>query len=114
MTLILVVAVIGTLVTRNAMVDVVWLVALGVLGYAMAKVDLPRVALVLAFVIAPMMERSFNQTVALADGSPGYLLLRPVALTILVLTGLILATPLALRLRRCRGDAATREEAMSP
>lgn len=97
--LILVVAVVGTYATRNTMVDVVWLTVMGVLGYFMIKANLSRVALMLAFVIAPFMERSLTQTMSLSDGNPAaYLLERPIALTILVMTALVMLAPAALRL----------------
>jgi len=96
--LILVLALVGTFAARNSMVDVMWVVIMGVLGYLMVKANLSRVALMLAFVIAPFMERALTQTLTLAGGNPAYVLQRPIALAVLVLTALILAVPTLLRL----------------
>jgi putative tricarboxylic transport membrane protein len=96
--LILVIAVVGTYATRNSMLDVVWLLIMGALGYFMVKVGLPRTALILAFVIAALMEESLVQTMSLANGDPAYILERPIALSILVLTALILLAPWILKL----------------
>lgn len=92
---ILIVALVGTFAARNSVTDLVWLIALGALGYAMVKLHLSRAALMLAFVIGPLMERSLLQTVSLAQGNPTYLLGRPFAMVLLVLSALfVLAPPL--------------------
>jgi len=96
--LILVIAVVGTYATRNSMLDVGWLIVMGALGYFMVKVGLPRVALMLAFVIAALMEESLIQTLSLANGNPLYIFGRPISAAILILTALILIGPWLLKL----------------
>jgi len=106
---ILVVAVLGTFATRNALSDVVWLVVMGVVGYVMVKLDLSRPALMLAFVIGPFMESSLRQTLALSVGDPTYLVSRPVAVFLLLAAAAALALPLLRRGRRPAGVPVPKE-----
>lgn len=100
--LILLVAAVGTYAARNSIVDVGWMVAMGILGYGMVKLGLSRAALMLAFVVAPLMERSLLQTITLSQDDPGYILTRPLAVTLLALAVAALAAPALLRRRRGR------------
>jgi len=95
---ILVFAAVGTFATENSLFDVGLLLASGMLGYLMVKVGLPRAALMLAFVIGDLMERTLVQTLLLGGGSPSTLLERPVAVVLLVATALVLLAPLVGRL----------------
>lgn len=96
-TAIVVVALVGTYAVRNSMFDVGVLIAMGVLGYLMVKGGIPRAPLILGFVLGGLIERSLVQTVALADGQVGYLLERPIALTILAVGIIGILTPTVLR-----------------
>lgn len=105
MAIILIVSVLGVYATRNSMFDVGVLIVMGLVGYVMIKTQLPRAALLLAFIIAPVMEGSLTQTMVLAGGDPvGYLLARPIALVLLSITVAVLFLPLLLRpvVRRVR------------
>ncbi|SEE85958.1 tripartite tricarboxylate transporter permease [Ruania alba] len=95
--LIVLIAIIGTYAARSALIDVFWLFAMGVLGYVMVKLRLSRVALMLAFVIGPILESSLTQTVAFANGDPTVLLQRPITMTIVVLTALVVGVPVIFR-----------------
>lgn len=91
--LIVLIAVLGTLATRNSMFDVVVLVVMGLLGYLMVKASLPRATLILAFIIGPILESSMTQTLILAQGDWTYLFSRPIATTLVSLTLLALFVP---------------------
>lgn len=94
---IVLIAVMGTYATRNSMFDVVVLIVMGVVGYVMVKAGLPRAAVILAFIIGPLFESALTQTLQLSD-SPAYILTRPIAATLLVLTALALVGPPLVRL----------------
>lgn len=71
----------------------VWMcLAFGVLGWLMMKFDIPRAPLVLALVLAPLMETSLRQTLLLSFGSPTIFVQRPIAavLSVAVLFALVL------------------------
>lgn len=98
LSLILLLAIIGTYATRGSMFDVAVLIIMGVIGYVMAKIRFSRAALLLAFVIAGIMERSLTQTLVLSRGDFfGYMAARPLALGLLVLTALIVIVPVVMR-----------------
>lgn len=97
LTLVVVVAIVGTYAARQELADVFWLLVMGVLGYVMVKLGISRVALMLAFVIGPLLETSLKQTIVLSHGDPFYLLSRPISATVVVLTALLLIVPLVLR-----------------
>jgi putative tricarboxylic transport membrane protein len=96
------IAIIGTYATRGQVVDVFWLLVMSVLGYVMVKLNVPRVALMLAFVIAPIFESSMNQTLVLANGDLGYIFGRPLSVAILVITVAAAVIPSLLRYRAHR------------
>lgn len=107
MMVVIVIAIIGTYATRGNMVDVFWLLVLGVLGYFMAKLGVSRVAVMLAFVIAPILESSLTQTVVLAGGDASYIFARPVTLGIMVLIAIVVIVPFFLRARARRLNRQT-------
>lgn len=78
----------------------------GGIGYAMIKLDLPRAPLVLALVLAPLMEESLRQSLLLSLGSPMIFLHRPFAVLLLGLVILFLALPFILRRVRAADQPA--------
>jgi TctA family transporter len=55
--IVLTLVLIGTIGERRSQADLLILVVLGTLGYAMAMLDVPRAPLVLGFVLGPLLER---------------------------------------------------------
>lgn len=102
------IAIVGTFAARGRLSDIFWLLVMGLLGYLMVKLQISRVALMLAFVIGPLFESSFKQTVVLSRGDPLYLLGRPITATVLVITVLIMVLPIVVR------RIAKRRNATSP
>lgn len=99
------IAIIGTFAARGQLVDVVWLLVAGILGYFMVKLNVSRVALMLAFVIGPLFESSLKQTIVLSGGDPLYLASRPIAMTVIIFTALIMIAPPVLRRMINRDDS---------
>ena len=65
----------------------------GAIGYLMIKADLPRAPLVLALVLAPLIETSLRQSLLLSLGSPLIFVQRPFALALLVIVVFSLVMP---------------------
>lgn len=99
---VVIIAIIGTYATRGQIVDVFWLLVMSILGYVMVKLSVPRVALMLAFVIAPIFELSMTQTLILANGDLGYLFGRPISIAILLMILVAIVVPSLLRYRAHR------------
>jgi putative tricarboxylic transport membrane protein len=71
---------IGAYSMRYSMLDI-WVVLLfGVIGYLMRKLGFPVAPLVLAAVLAKLMETSFMQSMVLSHGSPVIFFARPISL----------------------------------
>jgi putative tricarboxylic transport membrane protein len=68
---------------------------MGALGYMLRKFDFETAPVVLGLILAPLMEMSFRQSLALSSGSYGIFVNRPIAL-LMLMVGLLLLL-LALR-----------------
>jgi putative tricarboxylic transport membrane protein len=71
------------------------MLAMGVLGYVLRKLDFETAPIVLGLVLAPMMELSLRQSLAMSAGSYAIFVTRPISV-ILLAVGLVLVV-LALR-----------------
>jgi len=69
--LILVVCAIGAFTVSNAEFDIVLMLAFGVVGYVMKKLDYPLAPLVLALVLGDRTEEAFRQSLLISQGSMG-------------------------------------------
>jgi len=67
--------------------------AFGIIGYFMMKADLPRAPLVLALVLAPLMESSLRQSMMMSEGSLNIFYQRPIALVLFIAVVASLAWP---------------------
>jgi len=82
----------------------VWIsLAFGVVGWLMIKLDFPRAPLVLALVLAPLLESSLRQSLLLSFGSLKIFVERPLAAALLACVVLSLVFPLVGALRRASG-----------
>ncbi len=81
----------GSFVFRSNPTDLLFLVAFGVFGYVARKLSFSVTPMVMAFILGPVLERSFSQTLSLGAGDLlGYVFVgRPIAAVILVLTPLV-------------------------
>jgi putative tricarboxylic transport membrane protein len=79
----------------------VWIaLAFGVVGWLMIKLDFPRAPLVLALVLAPLLESSLRQSLLLSFGSLKIFVERPLAAALLACVVLSLAAPFYRAVRR--------------
>jgi putative tricarboxylic transport membrane protein len=85
--------------------DIGLLVAFGILGYAMAKLDFPSAPLILGFVLGDSMERALRQSLTMSQGDPMILVDRPISAVLLALAALILVSPLLRRVNSLRVQA---------
>ena len=89
---------IGAYTVGNNVQDVYIMILFGILGYLMKKYDYEPAPLVLAFVLGPMFENAFRQSLIISGGSPLIFLSRPIAATFLLISLVLLVSPLALRI----------------
>jgi putative tricarboxylic transport membrane protein len=99
---ILAVSLVGAYAATLDMGEVWKCIIFGVLGWLMMKFDIPRAPLVLALVLASLMETSLRQSLLLSFGSPMIFVERPIAAVLLVLVIIALVLPLLGALGRKR------------
>jgi putative tricarboxylic transport membrane protein len=101
---ILVFAVVGVYAVNESVVDVWIMAATGLLGYLLRKFDFETAPVVLGLVLAPMLEMSLRQSLALSGGSYWIFVTRPISATMLGIGLLLLLLNLRPVLTRRRGD----------
>jgi putative tricarboxylic transport membrane protein len=86
------------------------MLAFGVLGYVMRKIDIPAAPLVLAFVLGPLAEGAFRRSLIISQNDPTVFFTRPVALVLLILAALLLVAPFFGRAKQLRQEVIEEEE----
>ena len=91
---ILVLSMVGAFGTTLSLFTVGVALVFGIIGYIMMKLDLPRPPLVLALVLAPLMETSLRQSLMLSQGSLSIFVERPLSAVLLVAVLFMLLLPI--------------------
>jgi putative tricarboxylic transport membrane protein len=91
---IVVICAIGAYTVHNAMLDIWFMLAFGVIGYVFKKLDYPLAPLVLALVLGDKAEDSFRQAMLVSQGELGIMWSNPLVGSITTLALLMLAWPL--------------------
>jgi putative tricarboxylic transport membrane protein len=84
---------IGAYTVGNNVQDVYIMIIFGVLGYLMKKYEYEPAPLVLAFVLGPMFENAFRQSLIISQGSPLIFFTRPIAAVFVGVSLLLLLSP---------------------
>jgi putative tricarboxylic transport membrane protein len=82
--------ILGTYSVSNSLVDVWILLAMGGVGYVLRKFGYDLAPVALGLVLAPMLELSLRQSLAMSAGDYGIFLARPIATTMLALGAVLL------------------------
>ena len=88
--LIIMFCVIGVYEVNHSIVDVWIMLIMGVVGYGLKKFGFDPAPLVLGLVIAPLFEMSLRQSLIMSNGNWTIFFARPIALTLLVVCGVLL------------------------
>lgn len=104
---VVILCVIGAFAINNSFFDVTTMLLFGVLGYFMAKVEVPVAPMVVGLILGRMLEVSLRQSLLMSRGSWMIFLRNPIcaALLLLALLSLIQATPAYMRWRASRRAA---------
>lgn len=106
---ILLISVVGVYSVHGSIFDVWMLFLFGMLGYGMRKLDIPAPPLVLAFVLGPIAERAFRQSLVMSQNSLDIFVTRPLSLALLIIAVVLLVLPLFGRARRLRSNVLEEE-----
>lgn len=80
-------AFVGAYSINQSLFDVFCLIVFAIIGYGMRRFDFSAGPLIIGFILGPLLERSFDQTMTISDGSFMVFLTEPVSAVLLVLTG---------------------------
>jgi putative tricarboxylic transport membrane protein len=82
----------------------------GIFGYLMRKFQYEPAPLVLAFVLSPLLEKAFRQSLILSGGTFTIFLTRPISIGCLILTGVLLITSILPMVRKVMVRIITESE----
>ena len=102
------VALVGTYALKGEFGDVVLAAVFGIVGYLMIRFEFPRITLVIALVLGELAERSYHQSIAMADGDWTVFFVREISLGLFLVTVLCLLLP-ALRYALARRRAGAEQ-----
>jgi putative tricarboxylic transport membrane protein len=108
------VAFVGIYSISHSTFDLYFMVAFGVAGYFLRKLDIPLVPIILGLLLGPEMEKNLGHALILSDGDWSILWSSPLALGLWILAALGLVLPyLVGPLLRRRMNAAIKETPVS-
>ena len=102
MTMVTVIAIVGAYGVRGNPLDLATAFVAGVGGFVLRKAGFPLAPLVIGMVLSQMIENSLRQGLLLTRGSFLAFFERPIALTLFIITAVMLVWPLVRYLRRRR------------
>ena len=103
---------IGAYSLRHSFFDLWICLFFGVVGYLMRKFEFPVAPMVLATVLAKLMETSFTQSLVMSKGSPLIFFTRPISIAFILLTAMSVVSGLLLR-RKTKAQQVELEESDS-
>lgn len=81
---VLMLAVVGAYALNFSISDVIVSISFGLLAYAMRAVNIPLIPVILGFILGPLVERSFLQT--MSSTGPSAFFTRPISLVLILMT----------------------------
>lgn len=95
---VIVLATVGTFASNNSSLDLVIMVAAGLLGWGLRVLGFPLAPLIIGYVLAPMVETNMKQALIVYQGNWHVFVERPVATVLLLMIVAVLAYPALARL----------------
>ncbi|MNF30059.1 Tripartite tricarboxylate transporter TctA family protein [compost metagenome] len=90
---IIIISLVGVYAVHSTTFDLVLMLALGVFGYLLRKMDFPLSALILGFVLGELMEDNLRRALSISAGELGILWSSPISLVLWTLVAVMLALP---------------------
>ena len=94
---------VGTYLVRNSILDVAMAIAAGIFGYVMRRYGFPLITIVIGYILGPLAERSYLQSMQISDDSLMIFVTEPIALILMIATIGTIALPVITAWRRNRG-----------
>ncbi|MBI5446085.1 MAG: tripartite tricarboxylate transporter permease, partial [Deltaproteobacteria bacterium] len=102
---ILVFCCIGVYSLNNSTVEVIIMVAFGLLGYVFAKTGCEGAPFLLGFILGPLMEENLRRAMLISRGDPLVFVTRPISAVLLILSALLLFLVIFPAIREKREEA---------
>src|SRR5690242_20101584 len=96
---------IGVYSISNAPMDVLLAALFGFIGYTFIKMEMEPAPLLLGFVLGPMMEENLRRALLLSRGEPSVFFTRPISLTLLILSAVLLLIVVSPSIAKKREEA---------
>jgi TctA family transporter len=96
---------IGVYSINSSTLDVLLACLFGLIGYVFHKLECEPAPLLLGLILGPLIEENMRRALLISKGSPHIFFGRPISLTFLILTGILIVFLLAPRLRVTRQRA---------
>jgi putative tricarboxylic transport membrane protein len=90
--MILLFTLIGSYTINNKTFDILIMILFGLVGYVLRKFQYEEAPLILAFILGPILEQAFRQSLIMSNGSLGIFVTRPIAIVALSLSVALLAS----------------------
>jgi putative tricarboxylic transport membrane protein len=89
---IVVLCVFGSYSINNSVFDILTMIVFGILGYVMTIFEMSAVPFLIAFVLAPMLEKGLRRSLAISGGSPLIFFQSPIAIIFFIFTIIAIIT----------------------
>lgn len=96
---------VGVYAIHSNTFDLILMVALGVFGYILRKLNFPLSALILGYVLGELMESSLRRALSISQGDLGILFKGPISQVLWVLAGVMVVLPMIRWLRQRNRNA---------
>ena len=106
---VLIICCIGVYSVNNSALDVLIAAAFGFVGYVLYRLKCEPAPLLLGFILGPLIEENLRRALVISHGDPPVFVQRPISLTFLVLT-LVLVVVLAAPMIRSGRERVFKEE----
>jgi putative tricarboxylic transport membrane protein len=95
---------IGIYTVNNSAFELYLAAVFGAVGFLWMKLDCPPAPMLLGFVLGPMLEENLRRALLLSRGDPSVFFTRPISLSFMIATVLIMFTMAAPAVRKRRAD----------
>ena len=99
----------GAYAVNNTLFDVLVMLVMGLVGFTMLRLDIPTAPFLIAFVLGPLLEDNFRQSLLLSEGSADIFLRSPICIIFWCLTAITLGLLIRSYFKKSGKSAATTE-----
>lgn len=97
---IMLISVIGIYAVNTRIFDAVVAISMGVLGYILLRLEWPVVNLIMGVVLGEILENRLRESLSIGDGNPLIFLTRPISLSLIIVSAVIVFIPIYKKRRK--------------